>query len=77
MSKPRSPESVLTKLENMQVGDEIFVDKTNGYCSDTINTTVKRFPGRRYTQLSVYTHEGAEYKSLKDFKKIICITRIA
>lgn len=77
MSKPRSPESILTKLENMQVGDEIFVNKTNGYCSDTINTTVRKFPGRKYTQLSVYTHEGPEYTSLKDFKKIICITRIS
>ena len=77
MSKPRSPESILTKLENMQVGDEFFVNKTNGYCSDTINTTVRTFPGRKYTQLSVYTHEGPEYTSLKDFKKIICITRIS
>lgn len=77
MSKPRSPESILTKLENMKVGDEIFVNKSNGYCSDTINTTIKKFPGRRYTQLSVYTHEGATYNSLKDFHKIICITRIA
>lgn len=77
MPKPRSSESILTKLENMKVGDEIFVKKSNGYCSDTINTTIKKFPGRRYTQLSVYTHDGSTFKSLKDFYKIICITRIA
>ena len=28
MSKPRSPNSMLTKIENMQVGDEIFTDKS-------------------------------------------------
>lgn len=77
MSKPRSPDSILTKLENMKVGDEIFVKKSNGYCSDNINTTIKRFPGRKYRQLSIYTHDGAEFTSLKDFYKIICITRIA
>lgn len=76
MSKPRSPNSMLTKIENMQVGDEIFTDKSNGYISDNLNTIKRRFPGRRYTQLSVYTHEGPTFTSLKDFKKIICITRL-
>lgn len=77
MAKPRSAESMLTKLENMQVGDELFTDKTNGYMSDIINTIKHKFPNRKYTQLSVYTHEGATFTSLKDFKKIICITRIS
>ena len=76
MSKPRSPNSMLTRIENMQVGDEIFTDKSNGYISDNLNTIKRRFPGRRYTQLSVYTHEGPTFTSLKDFKKIICITRL-
>lgn len=76
MSKPRSPNSMLTKIENMQIGDEIFTDKSNGYISDNLNTIKRRFPGRRYTQLSVYTHEGSTFTSLKDFKKIICITRL-
>lgn len=76
MSKPRSPNSMLTKIENMQIGDEIFTDKSNGYISDNLNTIKRRFPGRRYTQLSVYTHEGPTFTSLKDFKKIICITRL-
>ncbi|MGN1393833.1 MAG: hypothetical protein ACI4V7_07355 [Succinivibrionaceae bacterium] len=76
MSKPRSPNSMLTRIENMQIGDEIFTDKSNGYISDNLNTIKRRFPGRRYTQLSVYTHEGPTFTSLKDFKKIICITRL-
>lgn len=77
MSKPRSADSMLTKLENMQVNDELFTDKSNGYMSDTINTIKRKFPDRKYTQFSVYTHEGATFTSLKDFKKIICVTRIA
>lgn len=76
MSKPRSPNSMLTKIENMKIGDEIFTDKSNGYISDNLNTIKRRFPCRRYTQLSVYTHEGPTFTSLKDFKKIICITRL-
>lgn len=76
MSKPRSPNSMLTRIENMQIGDETFTDKSNGYISDNLNTIKRRFPGRRYTQLSVYTHEGPTFTSLKDFKKIICITRL-
>jgi hypothetical protein len=77
MPKCRSEDSLITKLENMNVGDEIFIGKSNGYCSDNIHTVVKKFPGRRYTQLSLYTHKGAEFKSLKDFIKIICITRLS
>jgi hypothetical protein len=77
MSKPRSADSMLTKIENMQVGDEIFTDKSNGYISDNLNTIKKKFPDRKYTQLSIYTHEGPTYTSLKDFKKVICITRLA
>ena len=38
MPKPRSANSMLTKLENMSIGDEIFTDKSNGYMSDIINT---------------------------------------
>lgn len=77
MPKPRSADSLLTKLENMQIGDELFTDKSNGYVSDNISTIKKNFPERRYSQLSLYTHEKLEYTSLKDFKKIICITRLA
>jgi hypothetical protein len=77
MSKPRSADSMLTKIENMQVGDEIFTDKSNGYISDNLNTIKKKFPDRKYTRLSIYTHEGPTYTSLKDFKKVICITRLA
>ena len=74
MPKPRSANSMLTKIENMNVGDEIFTDKSNGYISDNIK---KKYPNRRYSQLTLYTHEKLEYTSLKDFKKIICITRLA
>lgn len=77
MSKPRSPDSLLTKLENMEVNDQIFVKKTNGYISDIANTVCKNFPGRKYTQITVYTHEKPTFTSLKDFTKIICVTRIA
>lgn len=77
MPKPRSANSMLTKIENMNVGDEIFTDKSNGYISDNISTIKKKYPNRRYSQLTLYTHEKLEYTSLKDFKKIICITRLA
>jgi hypothetical protein len=77
MPKPRSADSMLTKLENMEIGDELFTDKSNGYMSDNINTVKNKYPGRRYTQTSVYTHEGPTYSSLKDFKKIICVTRLS
>jgi len=76
MPKPRSADSMLTKIENMQVGDEIFTDKSNGYVSDNISTIKKKHPNRRYVQISVYTHNGT-YTSLKDFKKIICISRLS
>lgn len=76
MPKPRSADSLLTKLENMKIGDEIFTDKSNGYVSDNISTMKKRFPERRFSQLSLYTHEKPTYTSMKDFKKIICITRL-
>ena len=68
MSKPRSKDSLLTKLENMNINDELFVDKANGYISDCIHTVKSRFLNRQYKQLSVYTH-------IKHFKKIICIIR--
>lgn len=75
MSKPRSKDSLLTKLENMNINDELFVDKANGYVSDCIHTVKSRFLNRQYKQLSVYTHIKPEFTSLKDFKKIICIIR--
>lgn len=76
MSKPRSPGSLLTKLENMNTGDELFTEKSNGYVADNINTIKKKYPDRKYTQLSVYTHLKPTFTSIKDFTKIICITRI-
>lgn len=76
MTRPRSADSMLTKIENMAVGDQIFTDKSNGYISDNLNTIKKKFPTRKYTQLSVFTHEKPVFTSLKDFKKIICITRL-
>ncbi|MBR2240106.1 MAG: hypothetical protein IKO49_03725 [Bacilli bacterium] len=75
MSKPRSKDSLLTKLEDMKVDDELFVDKANGYVSDCIHTVKLRYKTRVYKQLSVYTHIKPEFTSLKDFKKIICIIR--
>ena len=75
MAKPRSKDSLLTKLENMSINEELFVDNANGYVSDCIHTVKSRFPNRLYKQLSVYTHIKQEFTSLKDFKKIICIIR--
>ena len=76
MAKKRSPESLLTLLENMQIKDEVYTTKSNGYVADNINTIKKKYPDRKYTQLSVYTHLKPTFTSIKDFTKIICITRI-
>ena len=46
MSKPRSKDSLLTKLENMKINDELFVDKANGYVSDCIHTVKLRYKNR-------------------------------
>ena len=79
MAKMRSPNSLLTKLENMAVGDEVLSEKSNGYVSDNIATIKTRFPDRKYRQTSVFTHLEPfdENLKLKDFKKVIFITRIA
>lgn len=78
MPKPRSADSMLTKIENMEVGEEIYTFKSNGYISDNLNTIKRKFPTRKYSQISVYTHEGSELpKSVKDFIKVIYITRFS
>lgn len=79
MAKFRSPDSLLTKLENMNVGDEIYTEKSNGYVSDNIATVKKRFCDRKYVQTSVFTHVKPfdDSLKLKDFKKVIFVTRIA
>lgn len=79
MAKMRSPNSLLTKLENMAVGDEILSEKSNGYVSDNIATIKMRFPDRKYRQTSVFTHLKPFDENLKlnDFKKVIFVTRIA
>ena len=79
MAKFRSPDSLLTKLEKMMVGDEIWTEKSNGYVSDNIATIKKRFPDHNYRQTSVFTHLKPidDDIKLKDFKKVIFITRIA
>jgi len=79
MAKFRSPNSLLTKLENMSIGDEIYTDKSNGYVSDNIATMKKKFPDRKYKQTSVFTHTKPldDTLKLKDFNKIIFVTRVA
>jgi len=80
MTKKRSPDSLLTRLENMQIGEEIWAKKSNGYVADNISTVVHRFPGRKYKQTSVYTHINKPFDEnihLKDFEKVIFITRLA
>lgn len=77
MAKGRSAESMLTKLENMNVGDQIWTKKSNGYMSDIINTITKRHPTRKYKQTSVYTHLSPTFSRLEDFEKIIFISRIS
>lgn len=76
MAKRRSSDSLLTKLEEMEIGQEIFVKKPANFVSDAIYTVVCKFKGRKYKQLTVYTHEGENFTSLKDFIKIICICRV-
>ena len=56
MAKLRSPDSLLTKLENMQIGDEIWTKKANGYVADNIATIKNKYKERKYRQTSVYTH---------------------
>lgn len=79
MAKMRSPDSLLTKLENMVVGEEILTEKSNGYVSDNIATVKTKFPDRKYRQTSVFTHIKPFDDNLKleDFKKMIFIKRIA
>lgn len=76
MPRPRTKESMLTKIENMQVGEELFTDKPPGYISDNLDTIKLSYPKRKYSQLTIYTHIGSTFTSLKDFKKMICITRL-
>ena len=75
MGRPRTAESMLTKIENMEVGQEIFTEKSNGYISDNLDTMKHRYPDRGYRQVTVYTHPEPVFTSLKDFKKIICVVR--
>lgn len=78
MPKPRSADSLLTKLEEMNVGDEILSLKNQGYISDNVATIKKRFPGRSYTTCTRWTHEGLEIPlSSKDYIKVIYIMRTA
>ena len=77
--KARSPDSLLTKLENMDIGSQIWTKKSNGYVADNIATVKKTYPDRKYRQTSVTTHIKPfdENITLKDFEKIIFVTRIA
>lgn len=79
MVKRRSPDSLLTKLENMEIGDEIWTTKSNGYVADNISTITHRYEGRKYKQLTVFTHSKPLDNQIKlhDFQKIIFITRIS
>lgn len=77
--KARSPDSLLTKLENMDIGSQIWTKKSNGYVADNIATVKKTYPDRKYRQTSVTTHIKPfdENITLKDFEKVIFVTRIA
>lgn len=77
--KARSPDSLLTKLENMDIGSQIWTKKSNGYVADNIATVKKAYPDRKYRQTSVTTHMKPfdENITLKDFEKVIFVTRIA
>lgn len=79
MAKLRSPDSLLTKLENMNIGDEIWTKKSNGYVSDNIATVKNKYKERKYRQTSVFTHTKSFDDNIKlsDFEKIIFITRLA
>lgn len=79
MAKLRSPDSLLTKLENMQIGEEIWTKKSNGYVADNIATIKNKYKERKYRQTSVYTHIKPfdDTIKLEDFEKVIFITRMA
>ena len=79
MAKKRSPDSLLTKLEAMQVGEEIWTKKSNGYVADNIATIKKKYPNSKYRQTSVFTHTCPFDDKIKlaDFERVIFITRIA
>ena len=79
MPKRRLPDSLLTKLENMNIGDQIWTKKPNGYVADNIATVKKAFPSRKFTQTSVHTHIKPfdDTICLQDFEKIIFITRVS
>lgn len=76
MPRHRTENSMLTKLENMEIGEELFTDKPGGYISDNLDTIKLNFPNRKYSQITIYTHLGSTFTSLKDFKKMICVTRL-
>ena len=76
MARKRTENSILTILEDMNVKDEVFLNRSSSYVSNAINKTVLRYPERQYKQICVFTHEKPIYTSLSDFTKITCVIRV-
>lgn len=78
MSRPRSNNSLIEKIERMLIAQECFFDNvSDSYVRNTLARVRKKYPNRQYTHLLFYTHKGATYVSLRDFKPVHCIIRYA
>lgn len=75
MSRKRSPKSLMTKLEKMIIGEQVFTEVSPNVISVYLNRIRKKYPTRKYTRLKLYTHKGATYHSLKDFVPLTCLIR--
>ncbi len=75
MGRKRSNTSLMTKLEKMIIGEELFTEASPNTVNVYIKRVYKKFPNRKYTRLKLYTHKGATFHTLKDFKPITCIIR--
>ena len=77
MSRRRSSNSLMTKLEKMALGEEVFTELPHNVISVYLWRIKKKYPTRKYSKILLYTHKGIRYSSLKDFKQIACIVRLA
>lgn len=75
IGRKRDSNSLMTKLEKMIVGEELFTEVSPNIISVYLNRLRKKYPKRKYTRIKLYTHKGATYRTLKDFVPITCLIR--
>jgi DNA-binding response OmpR family regulator len=75
MGRKRTRNSLMTKLEKMIVGEELFTEVSSDIISVYLHRLRKKYPTRKYTRLKIYTHRGATFRTLKDFVPITCLIR--